>query len=108
MAQKKFILGRFRFVYRRSSPLLKFAVLILLVASIVALLTMRLVLLQTQSQYDQLRHHAAQLEQQNQQLEQNIAELGTVQSYKRIAAEELGLVDPDTTFFQPVDSTDPE
>ena len=43
-----------------------------------------------------------------QQLEQNIAELGTVQSFKRIATEELGLVDPNSTFFQPVDSTDPE
>ena len=108
MTKKKHTLGRFRLVYRRSPALLKLAVLVLLVLSIVTLLALRIALLQTDAQYDQLRQHAAQLEQENQQLEQNIAELGTVQSVKRIAMEELGLVDPDTTFFQPVDSTDPE
>jgi cell division protein FtsB len=32
-------------------------------------------------------------------LEENIQQLGTVESVKRIAQEELGLVDPDTVFY---------
>lgn len=108
MTKKKCILGRFRLVYRRSSPLLKITVLVLLVVCITALLTLRVALLQTNDRYEQLRQHAAQIEQENQRLEQNIAELGTVQSVKRIASEELGLVDPNSEFFKPVESTEAE
>ena len=58
--------------------------------------------LQTQLEQQQsLKQQAAQLEQDNQLLTQHIAELGTVQSVKRIATEELGLVDPNSQFFTP-------
>ena len=108
MTKKKCILGRFRLVYRRSSPLLKITVLVLLVVCITALLTLRVALLQTNDRYEQLRQHAAQIEQENQRLEQSILELGTVQSAKQIASEVLGLVDPDSIIFQPVESTEAE
>ncbi len=104
----KNILSRFRLVYRHSSPLLKCVVLAAIVLSIAALLTLRSSILQTRAQTEQLRDHAAVLEQENQQLEKSIAELGTVQSIKRIATQELGLVDPDTTIFEIVENTDPE
>lgn len=108
MTNKKSIFSRFRLVIRRSPPLLKCVVLAAIVLSTVALLTLRSSILQTREKTEALREQAAQLEQENGQLEQNIAQLGTVQSVKRIAVEELGLVDPDSAFFEPVDSTNPE
>ena len=49
-----------------------------------------------------------ELEQENAELRQNISQLGTEKSIRRIAAEELGLVDPEATFFEDTPSTDPE
>ena len=103
MANRKVFLGRFRLVYRRSSPLLKCAVLATIVLCTVALLTMGASIRQMRQTTDELRNQAAKLEQENQKLEKSIAELGTIQSIKRIAGEELGLVDPDSVFFDPVE-----
>lgn len=102
MAKRKNPLSRIRLVYRRSSPLLKCVVLAAIVLSTVAILTLRSSILELRSSTESLRAEAAGLEQENQKLEQSIAELGTVQSIKRIAREKLGLVDPDSVFFDPV------
>ncbi len=96
-------LGRIRLVYRRASPLLKCAVLVTIVLCTVALLILRSSIRQVRKDTDDLRAQAAALEQENKNLEKSIAELGTVQSIKRIAGEELGLVDPDAVFFEPVE-----
>ncbi len=103
MANRKNPLGRIRLVYRRASPLLKCVVLATIVLCTAALLILRSSIHQLQQDTDELRAKAASLEQQNQKLEKSIAELGTVQSIKRIAEEELGLVDPDAIFFEPVE-----
>ena len=50
----------------------------------------------------------AQLEQENQMLTRYIAELGTVQSVKRIATLELGLIDPNSQFFTPSGDSIPD
>ena len=103
MANKKNPLGRFRLVYRRSSPLLKCVVLAVIVCCTAALLILRGAIGDMRRDTDALRAEAAQLEQENEKLEKSIAELGTIQSIKRIAGEELGLVDPDAIFFDPVE-----
>ena len=103
MAKRKNLLGRIRLVYGRSSPLLKCVVLATIVLSTAALLILRSSIRELKQNTDRLRAEAAQLEQQNQKLEKSIAELGTIQSIKRIAGEELGLVDPDSVFFEPVE-----
>lgn len=95
---------RFKLVYRRSSTLLKCVVLAAIVLSTAALLTLRLTIRDYQDRQQALALEAAQLEQENRKLTQSIAELGTVESIKRIAREELGLVDPDTEFFTPAES----
>ena len=107
MAKRKNPLSRIRLVYRRSSPLLKCVVLAAIVLSTAALLALGISIRQTRSETESLRLEAARLEEENQQLQENIAELGTIQSIKRIAVEELGLVDPDTEFFYPTEN-DPE
>lgn len=104
MAKRKNPLSRIRLVYRRSSPLLKCVVLAAIVLSTAALLMLAISIRQTRGETESLRAEAARLEEENQQLQENITELGTVQSIKRIAVEELGLVDPDTEFFIPAES----
>ena len=103
MANRKNPLGRIRLVYRRASPLLKCVVLAAIVLCTAAMLILRGSIRQLQQTADDLRAEAAELEQENKNLEKSIAELGTIQSIKRIAGEELGLVDPDAVFFEPVE-----
>ena len=90
-----------RLVYRRSSPLTKCVVLVAIVLSTLALITLRITIQSEQKQQQQLQLQAAQLELENYQLTRQIAELGTVESVKRIATLQLGLVDPDSQFFTP-------
>lgn len=104
MANEKNPFRHFRLVIRRSSPLLKCVVLAAIILSTVALLTLHFSIRHTQQETQLLRSHAARLEQENQELVTNTAQIGTVDSIKRIAREELGLVDPDTEFFEPIDS----
>lgn len=104
MANRKNPFRRIRLVYRRSSTLLKCAVLAVIVLSTVALLAIHFTIGQTKQDTEALRQEAARLEMENRQLTQAIAEIGTVQSIKRIAMEQLGLMDPNSEFFEPVDS----
>ena len=99
MAKKKSLLNRIRLVYRHSPLLLKCAVLVTIVLSVAALTILRTGISQYQSQTDLYRQQAAQLEQENKLLVEQTQQLGTVESAKRIAKEELGLVDPDTVFY---------
>lgn len=99
MAKKKSLLSRIRLVYRHSPLLLKCAVLVTIVLSTAALTILRSGITQYQEQTAYTRAQAAQLEQENRQLKENIGQLGTVESVKRIAKEELGLVDPGTVFY---------
>ena len=89
-----------RLVYQRCQTLTKVVVLVALVLSMAALLTLGIARRDAEKRTAELLEQARQLEQENSQLERYIDELGTVQSVERIAAEELGLVDPDTVVFQ--------
>lgn len=99
MTRIKNPLRRIRLVRRHSPLLLKCAVLVTIILSTVALTTLRVGIRQHQAQTAQYRAEAAQLEQENRQLKENIRQLGTVDSVRRIAKEELGLVDPGTVFY---------
>ena len=93
--------GKTRIVYRRSPLLLKCVVLVMILVSAAALVVIRNGIAANQARQDQLQMEAAQLELENQKLTKEIAELGTVESVKRIATLKLGLVDPDDQFFNP-------
>ena len=92
---------RFKLVYRRSSTLLKCAIFATIVISTAALMALRYRLADIQQELEDARNQAAQLEQQNKELERYIAELGTVQNVKDLAGKFLGLVDPNTVIFIP-------
>lgn len=104
MTKRKNPFSRIRLVYRRSSALLKCVVLVTIVFSTAALVMLGISLKQTRQQTQTLRGQAVQIQEENRQLTEDIAGLGTMDSIKKIAEEELGLVDPDTEFFRPVDN----
>ena len=108
MVKKESIWKRFRLVYRPTPALLKIILLVTIVLCTAVLLILRTQITNTEQKAEELRATAAWYEQENAQLQQNIAELGTEKSVRRIAAQELGLVDPEATFFQNTPSTDPE
>ena len=93
--------SRIRLVYKRSSRLTKLAVCAAIVLSTATLLVLRSSTLDAQAKADALRDQAAQLEQENNRLEDQIDDLGSVDSVEQIAQEELGLVDPNTVIIKP-------
>lgn len=101
MEKKNHPFSHIRIVFRRTSPLMKCVVLTTVIACIAALITLRVNIQQSRQRRADLEQQAIQLVQENKALTQNIAKLGTVESVKRIAETELGLVDPDTQFFTP-------
>lgn len=98
---KKNPFSHIRLIYRRSSTLVKCVVLATLLLSTVALVALRISLQSEENRQTQLQLQQAQLEQDNYALTRRIAELGTVESVKRIATLQLGLVDPNSQFFTP-------
>lgn len=94
-------LRRIRLVYRRSSTLTKAVVLSAVVLSMAALIAVKLSSDAAQDRIQDLKDQAAQLEQENQKIEENIDGLGSADSVEQIAKDELGLVDPDTVVIEP-------
>lgn len=101
MAENRNPFTAVKLVYRRSRTLTKIVVLVAVVLSMAALLTLHSAIRTTEDSAEDLRFQAAQLEQENSRLEQYINELGTVQGIIRIAQEKLGLIDPDSVIIQP-------
>lgn len=94
-------LKRTRFVYRQSSNFTKTVVATALLLSIVALVSLGIATHNAKQQAKALADQAAQLEQENGELQDNIDALGSADSVDQIAKDELGLVDPDTIVVRP-------
>lgn len=92
---------QFKLVYRRSSLALKILVLVTILVSAAALIALRMTLNGYQAQSNVLQSRAVQLQEENKDLEEDIAALGSKDSIRQIAQEELGLVDPESQFFSP-------
>lgn len=92
---------KIRLEFRSSSGLLKIVVAVLIVFSMAALLALSWMRSGIYEQIQAQKAAAAELEQQNSELQEKIDNLGTVQGVREIAREELGLVDPDTIVIQP-------
>ena len=90
-----------RLVYQRSSLLLKILILLTILTSAAALFALRVSVNSYQQQSQVLQSQAVVLQQENEELTKHIAELGTKASIRRIATEELGLMDPNALFFDP-------
>ena len=101
MKEKKNPLKNAKVVVRPSPRALKVALILVIVFSMAALLTLRLVHNGIQAQIQELKGEAAALEYENSQLEQRLQEPGSIENVMAIAKEELGLVDPDTVLYDP-------
>ena len=91
----------FKLVTRKTIPVTKAALLAAAVLSVVALVALYSAIDHLQDQYDELRQEALELESKNSQLQEQIGELGTLESIIRIAMEALGLTFPDSVSFAP-------
>ena len=100
MERIRSFLGRFQLQYRRTSTLNKVVVTVAIVLSSMTLVTLRLAHWEAEEKLADLRQQAAAMDQRNNELRQNIDELGTTDSIREIAREELGLVDPDTIIIE--------
>ena len=89
-----------KLVFRRR-PAIMAIVLVAVICSTIAVVALRGSLAESKSQYELMRLQAAALEAANQELNHNIADLGTVDSAIEIAEDELGLVLPGTIVFIP-------
>ena len=102
MAQNESPTTGVKLVYRRSRTLTKVVVLAAVVLSMAALLTLGLAIWENKNAAEGYRNQAIVLEQENSRLQQYIQELGTVKGIIRIAQEKLGLIEPDSIVFDPV------
>ncbi len=84
-----------------SPPALKIVVTVLILFSMAALMALGWVRSGIRDQISALKEEAAAIEQENADLTEKINGLGSVESVRDIAREELGLVDPDTIVIQP-------
>ena len=103
MADIHAFLSRFQLQYRRTPTLHKVVVAAAIVLSSLTLISLRLGHWEAQEKLAELQNRAAVLEQENQELRDDIDRLGTSDSIRDIAREELGLVDPDTIIFEQAD-----
>ena len=101
MANIKKFFSRIQPMYRPSQTAVKAVVALLLVLCIVGLVTVRLCIQHRQAEVDALHEKAAEMSATNDELKEDISQLGSVESALEIAQEELGMVQPDTIIFDP-------
>ena len=101
LKEKKITCRNVQVILRSSSPLLKILLIALVVFSVSALIALTCVTAGIRNETEQARHQAAVLEQENRDLEEKIADLGSSNSIRQIARDELGLVDPGTILVKP-------
>ena len=89
-----------RLVYQPTSPLLKAAVTVAIALCTVTLVVLRLSQWDKEKELALLTQQAAALAQENVELTERIEMLGTAESYRQLAAELLGLVDPETIVIE--------
>lgn len=99
MAKIKNPFSRVRLVYRRSKPLTKMVVAIAIVLSMAALISLGVATHAAQKRAAELQQQVQVLEEKNEALQEDISQLGTIESIQKLARELLDLVMPGTVFF---------
>ena len=99
MAKLPEMISRIRIVPQRSSTLTKTVVLVAVVLSMAALLALGAAINNYRAQAQALKDQAAQLEQENGQLEDKTDKKGTLEGLLEFAQDFLGLVDPNSVIF---------
>ena len=93
------LLASTRIVYRKSTALTKIVVVTAIVLSLAAIIMLRVTTDKTREHTEAMRQQAIAQEQEARRLQQYEDEKGTVDEIQRIAREQLGLEDPDSTII---------
>ena len=101
MAKEKIPLRNIQITFRKSSPVVKVAVICAILLFSAAMISLRLSQREIEKQTAAMEKEAAQLIEGNAKLEDKIEDVGSVQSVQDIARELLDMVFPDTVFFEP-------
>lgn len=94
-------IGQTTIAWKRSNPLLKVILAVLIVFSIAAMTALGIVGADLRRQNRQMQQEALELETENEGLERRIDALGSESSVRQIAKEELGMVESGTVLLQP-------
>ena len=98
---KEFKTGKFKVKLRSAPVKLKAMLIVLIVLSTAALVALRWVHNGIQAETQCKTEQAAAMEGENADLQEKIDSIGSVQSIRQIAQDELGLADPDTVLIHP-------
>ena len=98
---KEFKTGKFKVKLRSAPVKLKAMLIVLIVRSTAALVALRWVHNGIQAETQRKTEQAAAMEGENADLQEKIDSIGSVQSIRQIAQDELGLADPDTVLIHP-------
>ena len=101
MRKLRSFLKRVRIKYRRSSPLIKTVVIATIVVCMAALLVIGWRIDAAIADYEAKKELAAQLEQEQNKLNEDIDNLGSADSVDQIAKDELGMVPGDAVVITP-------
>ena len=98
---KEFKTQKFTFKLRSAPVKLKAVLVVLIVLSMAALVALRWVHTGIRAETQRKTEQAAAMEGENADLQEKIDNIGSVQSIRQIAQDELGLTDPDTVLIHP-------
>ena len=93
-------ISKFRVVRVRSRKLTIIVLVVAIVLSMIALAALHLSMQWLSARTNALRDQAAHLEGENAALQEDIDQVGSMQSIVEIAEKELGLVSPDAVFYE--------
>lgn len=91
---------RWNLQFRHTPLLAKTVVTAAILVCTVTIATLHITINKTESELSALSRQVAALDQEHLVLTEKVEKLGTVESYLQIAAEELGLVEPDTIIIE--------
>ncbi len=100
MARNKQRTTKIQIVLFRGNRKVQTALLAVIVLTAVALASLALVERQMERKTEDYRAQSAQVQYENEVLDQSIQELGSAKSVERIAREELGMVSADTVLIE--------
>ena len=101
MADLQKFFSKFRLVKKRGKKLTIVMLVIAILFSAGALAMLHFSIGSLKNRTEDLRNQAIHLEGENAQLQEDIDQVGSIQSIVDIAEKELDLVQPDAIFYQP-------
>ena len=100
MSKLEKFFSKFQLVKLRSRKITIIMLIVAIVLTTGALTALHLFKSQLQNRTDALREEAARLEMENAALQEDIDQVGSIQSIVEIAEKEVDLVQPDAVFYQ--------